>query len=64
MKKLNLPNKLTLLRVALVPCFVVFMMIEFIFSSTALPRVISAILFIACALTDALDGMIARKKAR
>jgi len=64
MKKLNLPNKLTLLRVALVPCFVVFMMIESIFSSTALPRVISAILFIACALTDALDGMIARKNGQ
>ena len=62
MKRLNLPNKLTLLRVALVPGFVVFMMIESVFSSEAVPRIISAVLFLLCALTDAFDGMIARKR--
>ena len=62
MKRLNLPNKLTLLRVALVPGFVVFMMIESVFSSEAVPRIISAVLFLLCALTDAVDGMIARKR--
>lgn len=61
MKKLNLPNKLTLLRVLLVPCFVVFMMIESLFGIAAIPRVLSALLFGACALTDLFDGMIARK---
>ena len=64
MKRLNLPNKLTLLRVALVPGFVVFMMIESVFSSVAVPRIISAVLFLLCALTDAVDGMIARKRGQ
>ena len=64
MKRLNLPNKLTLLRVALVPGFVVFMMIESVFSSEAVPRIISAVLFLLCALTDAVDGMIARKRGQ
>ncbi len=64
MKQMNLPNKLTLLRVLLVPCFVVFMMMEELFGFSAVPRVLSALLFGACALTDLFDGMIARKKGQ
>lgn len=61
MKKLNLPNQLTLLRVLLVPAFVVFMMLESLGGTAWLPRVLSAALFLLCALTDLFDGMIARK---
>ena len=58
MSKLNLPNKLTVLRFCLVPIFMVVMMLPI--NDTA-SRVISAFLFIITALTDMLDGKIARK---
>ena len=61
MRKLNVPNQLTLLRVLLVPAFVAFMMLESLGGLTWLPRVLSAALFLICSLTDLLDGMIARK---
>lgn len=61
MNKLNVPNQLTLMRVLLVPAFVTFMMIEQLGGNTWLPRVLSAALFLLCALTDLFDGMIARK---
>ena len=61
MPKLNLPNRLTVLRVLLVPCFVVFMMIESLFGLSWLPRLLAAALFGACALTDLFDGYLARK---
>ena len=54
---MNLPNKLTLFRMALVPVFILLMM------ATALPyhRVWALIVFIVASLTDMLDGHIARK---
>ena len=61
-QKLNLPNKLTLLRMLLIPVLLIFMMIKSLFGSEALPRVISLIVFAVCAVTDLLDGLIARKK--
>ncbi len=61
MKRLNLPNRLTLLRFVLVPAFVAFMMPESLFGFSWLPRVVSAALFLACALTDFFDGLIARR---
>ncbi len=57
--KLNLPNKLTLLRVIMIPVFmffVIFPVLPEVFS-----RIIAAAIFILTALTDFLDGMIARK---
>ena len=53
---MNLPNKLTLLRMIMVPFFVIFMMVP-------LPcgRIIALVLFIAASLTDTADGYIARK---
>ena len=55
--KMNLPNKLTLLRLCLVPIFVVVMML-----STALwASIVGLVLFIGASLTDMLDGKIARK---
>jgi CDP-diacylglycerol--glycerol-3-phosphate 3-phosphatidyltransferase len=51
---MNIPNTLTLLRVALIPVFIAFLMTGHYY--------ISAAVFIVASLTDALDGHIARKK--
>ena len=50
---MNLPNKLTVLRVILIPFFVVCLLNGFVWPAT--------ILFILASLTDMLDGKIARK---
>lgn len=55
---MNLPNKLTLLRVILVPFFVFFMLTDFVPFS----KVIALAVFIAASVTDALDGHIARSR--
>ena len=55
--KMNLPNKLTVLRLCLVPVFVVIMMA----SSALWASIVGLVLFIAASLTDMLDGKIARK---
>ncbi|SCZ81430.1 CDP-diacylglycerol--glycerol-3-phosphate 3-phosphatidyltransferase [Pseudobutyrivibrio xylanivorans] len=55
---MNLPNKLTLLRVIMIPFFVFFLLINP--ESTAL-RIIADLIFIAASLTDMADGKIARK---
>ena len=56
---MNLPNKLTILRVIMIPFFVVFLMLENGANTTY--RYIAAALFIIASLTDLLDGKIARK---
>lgn len=53
---MNLPNKLTVLRMFLIPVFIVFMKLPF-----EQGRVIALIVFIAASLTDTADGYIARK---
>ena len=53
---MNLPNKLTILRIALVPFFVAAMLINFPFRYLA-----ALVLFAVASLTDMLDGKIARK---
>lgn len=55
--KMNLPNKLTLLRVIMVPVFIVFLLCDI----TAYDKWIALAIFIAASLTDLLDGKIARK---
>ena len=55
--KMNLPNKLTVLRMCMVPLFVVIMMV----SDALWASLTGLILFIAASLTDMLDGKIARK---
>lgn len=55
---MNLPNKLTLLRVILVPFFVFFMLTDFIPFS----KIIALVIFILASVTDALDGHIARSR--
>jgi CDP-diacylglycerol---glycerol-3-phosphate 3-phosphatidyltransferase len=54
---MNLPNKITIVRVCMIPFFLFFMLTDFVPNS----RIIAAIIFIVAALTDALDGYLARK---
>ncbi|MCD8335902.1 MAG: CDP-diacylglycerol--glycerol-3-phosphate 3-phosphatidyltransferase [Lachnospiraceae bacterium] len=54
---MNLPNKLTMLRVCLVPVFVVLMLADGI----PYGNIWAGILFVLASATDALDGHIARK---
>ena len=53
---MNLPNKLTVLRVIMIPFFVVFMLTDLADS-----RIISGFVIFSKSLTDMLDGKIARK---
>lgn len=55
---MNLPNKLTLFRVILIPFFVVFMLVNVTGNAD---KWIALIIFIIASLTDLLDGKIARK---
>ena len=57
--KMNLPNKLTLLRVLMIPFFVFFLLWQNGENRTF--RMIALALFIIASLTDLLDGKIARK---
>ncbi len=55
---MNLPNKLTLLRVCMIPFFVVFMLTDF---AGAASKWIALAIFILASMTDWLDGYLARK---
>ena len=55
---MNLPNKLTVLRVIMVPFFVFFMLTDV---DGAANKWIALALFVVASLTDMLDGKIARK---
>ena len=56
---MNLPNKLTVLRVILVPFFVVFLLLS---KTTESMKWIALVLFIVASLTDFLDGYLARSR--
>ncbi len=63
---MNLPNKLTFLRVVLIPVMVIIAYIPYlndntIFLNISLANFINVTIFIIAAITDLLDGMIARK---
>jgi len=55
---MNLPNRLTVLRMALVPVFIVCFYLD-----TVLPwwNILAAVIFLLAALTDLIDGWYARK---
>lgn len=55
---MNLPNKLTVLRVCMVPIFVFFMLWDHLGTTG---RYIAALIFILASMTDWLDGYLARK---
>ena len=54
---MNLPNKLTMLRVIMIPFFIVFLLVPI----TPYDKWIALAIFIIASLTDLLDGKIARK---
>ena len=56
---MNLPNKLTVLRVIMIPFFVVMLMLDG--GANQMYRYIAAAIFIIASFTDFLDGSIARK---
>lgn len=55
---MNLPNKLTVLRVLMIPFFVVFMLLDIV---PGMDKWIALAIFAIASLTDLLDGKIARK---
>lgn len=56
--KMNLPNKLTMLRVLMIPFFLIFMLVDF---SGNWSKWVALAIFVIASLTDMLDGKIARK---
>ena len=57
---MNLPNKLTVLRMIMVPVFLVFLCVPLPIADTPL-RIIAAVIFALTSLTDMIDGKLARK---
>lgn len=65
---MNLPNKITLTRIFLIPVIVLFLLVDFklgvlVIGDFALPyeHIIALIIFLIAAATDGIDGYIARK---
>ena len=65
---MNLPNKITVSRVLLIPVFMLFMLVDFGMGDITiagtemmLEHLIGALIFIIASVTDWLDGYIARK---
>lgn len=56
--KMNWPNRLTILRICMIPVFILFLLSNL---GGELHNEIAGILFIAASLTDTLDGYLARK---
>lgn len=66
---MNLPNKLTVFRIILIPIFIIIMVMPFTWgtvtwvgTSIAITKVVGAIIFAVASLTDLADGKIARKR--
>ncbi len=57
---MNLPNRLTLFRIFLIPIYMVLMLTPIITDGTVC-RIVCVSIFIVASLTDMLDGKIARK---
>ena len=56
---MNLPNKLTVMRMVLIPFMMFFYLATFI--PNGIGKIIALVIFVVAALTDLLDGKIARK---
>lgn len=62
---MNLPNALTLLRIFIVPLLVVVLLTPFSENWFGVPRhILGVLMFLAAALTDYLDGQIARRRGQ
>ena len=59
--KMNLPNKLTIFRILMVPVFLVLFVVEIPCLSENAMRIATAAVFAVTSLTDMVDGKIARK---
>ncbi len=66
---MNLPNKITLARITLVPLIVFFLLVNFDFGKITIAgqvltysEIIATIIFIIAAATDGIDGYVARKR--
>ena len=57
---MNLPNRLTLMRIILIPFMMFFYLANFI--PYGIGKLVALLIFIVAALTDLLDGKIARKR--
>ena len=69
MRELNLPNKLTVIRILLIPLFMFVLLLplhwgNIVLAGTAIPKtsLIGAIIFAGASITDFVDGQIARRK--
>jgi len=62
----NLPNRLTLARIILVPIFMAFLLLQVPKGTTLFPHqdLVAAAIFILASTTDGLDGYIARKRGQ
>ena len=58
---MNLPNKLTIIRVLLIPFFVFFLLFGHYKNDDMTLRIIADVIFAVASLTDMADGKIARK---
>ncbi|MDN4607398.1 CDP-diacylglycerol--glycerol-3-phosphate 3-phosphatidyltransferase [Sporosarcina highlanderae] len=65
---MNLPNKITVSRIFLIPIFIIFMLVDFGMgklniggTTLSIEHLIGAIIFIIASLTDWFDGHLARK---
>lgn len=56
---MNLPNKLTILRIILIPFMMFFYLASFI--PNGIGKIVALVIFVVAAFTDLLDGKIARK---
>lgn len=59
--KMNLPNKLTIFRILMVPVFLVLFVVDIPCLSENAKRIATAAVFAVTSLTDMVDGKIARK---
>lgn len=61
---MNLPNRLTLARIVLIPVFMAFLLLQVPKGHTLFAHqdVVAAVIFILASATDGLDGYIARKR--
>ncbi len=59
---MNLPNKLTMLRIILIPIMMGFLLFQFRGEYSLYSRIFALAIFIIAAITDGLDGYIARRQ--
>lgn len=64
LEKMNLPNKLTMLRIILVPIFVVVLAVATVIEDTTVASILGWValaIYVVASITDTLDGQISRK---